>query len=76
MKLARGVPVDTEGFPIFKTVSQGRALLPAPWKSEDTDAPKKTHYEMITKAILDTNAGTKHWHYLEKVLSSSFSRVF
>ena len=28
MKLARGVPVDAEGFPIFKTVSQGRALLP------------------------------------------------
>ena len=57
MKLLRGVPVINDGgFPIYKTVSLGRSQLPNQWSSEDTNAPKKTHYERITKSILDTNA--------------------
>ena len=57
MKLLRGVPVINDGgFPIYKTVSLGRAQLPNQWSSEDTNAPKKTHYVRITKSILDTNA--------------------
>jgi len=57
MKLLRGVPVINDGgFPIYKTVSLGRSQLPNQWSSEDTNAPKKTHYVRITKSILDTNA--------------------
>ncbi len=55
--MAGGVPVlDPLGYPMFKVVTIGRNHLPAPFTATDTEAPRRSYYERITKTLLDSNA--------------------
>ena len=57
MQMAGGVPVlDPLGYPMFKVVTIGRNHLPAPFTATDTEAPRRSYYERITKTLLDSNA--------------------
>ena len=48
--------LDQLGYPMFRVVIIGKNHLPAPFMVRDTEAPRKSYYEKITKALLDSNA--------------------